>query len=117
MDFPNYRLRLAETITWCLGQSLESMPGESDEIKQRRKMIERAVGLMQRAVRSSINDGVNKVSEAPEYVEANRLIKDADPSSIEPLKDQLRSVSLKPSSTLDYPQLVTGRIGIVEDVA
>jgi hypothetical protein len=117
MESPNYRVRLAQTIAWSLGQSLESAPAESDDVKRRRNVIGQATELMQKAHRSPKNDDPDKLFKTAEYREASHLLKEADPSSIEPLKDQLRSISLRPSSTFDHPELITGRIGIVEDVA
>jgi hypothetical protein len=72
---------------------------------------------MQKLHRTIKNDDINKVFDLPEYREASRLLREADPSSIEPPKDQLRSISLTPSSTLNDPKLITGKLGIVEDVA
>ena len=117
MDFTHNRLRLAETITWCLGLSLESAPNETDDIKRRRDMIDRAGELMQTAHRGVKNNDFSKMYKSPEYEEAGRLWKEADPSSIEPLKDQLRSISLRPFSTFDSPQVTSRRIEIVEDIA
>jgi hypothetical protein len=117
MDFTNHRLRLAETITWCLGQSLESMPSESDEVQRRRNLIAQANELMQKAHRAFKNDDINKMFKTREYREAARLLKEADPASIEPLKDQLRTISLRPFSMFDRPQTFSERIEIVEDVA
>ncbi len=80
-------------------------------------MIDRAGELVRKAHRGVKNDDVSKMFRTPEYQEAARLLKEADPSSIEPLKDQLRSISLRPFSTFDRPQVISGKIGIVEDVA
>ncbi len=117
MDPSNYRLRLAETIAWCLDQQLESTPRESDEIKSRREMIDRAGELMRMARRNFKGHDITKMFKTPEYREASQLLKEADPVSIAPLKDQLRTISLRPYSMFDCPLLLSEKINIVEDVA
>jgi hypothetical protein len=117
MDSSNYRLRLAETIAWCLDQQLESTPRESDEIKSRREMIDRAGELMQKGRRNFKGHDITKMFKTPEYREATQLLKEADPASIAPLKDQLRTISLRPYSMFDCPLLLSEKINIVEDVA
>lgn len=118
MDATNHRLRLAETISWCLAQSLESAPSETDEVKHRRHLIDHAGELMRKAHRGLKNDDFSKMFKAPEYREASRLLNEADPDSLEPLKDQLRTISLRPFSMFDCgPQTSAERISIVEDVA
>jgi hypothetical protein len=117
MDATNHRLRLAETISWCLAQSLEFAPSETDEVKHRRHLIEHAGELMRKAHRGLKNDDFSKMFKTPEYREASNLLKEADPASIEPLKDQLRTISLRPFSMFDCPQTTAERIAIVEDVA
>jgi hypothetical protein len=117
MDFPNFPLRLAETIAWCVSHQLEPKPPESDEVKRRREKIDRAGELMQKAHRNFKHDDITELFKNPEYQEAARLFKDADPMSIAPLKDQLRTVSLRPYSKFDRPLTRSERISIVEDVA
>jgi hypothetical protein len=72
---------------------------------------------MRTAHRGVKNNDVSKMFKTPVYQEATRLLKGADPSSIEPLKDQLRTISLRPFSMFDCPQTTAERIAIVEDVA
>lgn len=73
MDSANYRLRLAETISWCLAQSLESAPSETDEVKHRRSMIDQAGELVRKAHRGVKNDDISEMFKTPEYQEARRL--------------------------------------------
>lgn len=118
MDVRNNRGRLAETMSWCLAQSLESAPSETNEVKHRRHLIERAGELARKAHRGVKNDDVSKMFKTPEYREASDLLKEADPASLEPLKNQLRTISLRPFSMFDCcPQTTAERIAIVEDVA
>ena len=81
------RLRLLETIAWCSAQRLESDPHENEEVKNRRRLAERATELFQAAYRAHKDD----VFGRPEYQEIKRLYAEASVGSIAPLERQLRT--------------------------
>jgi len=81
-------------------------------------MIDRAHELIREAQRSAKNNNLGDVLNISEYQEAIRLLKEADPLSIDSLKDQLRSNSLRSFSMSDYGRkTLAERKAIVEDIA
>jgi hypothetical protein len=107
------RLRLLETIVWCSAQQLENDPYESQEVKNRRRLAERATELFQAAYRADKDD----VFRTPEYQEIKRLYAEADAGSIAPLERQLRTIALKPPSDISKVEEAPNRRVIVEEVA
>lgn len=111
------RVRLAETIAWCSLQRLDGSPQESEEIKHRRLLAERS-GRMYRSAylleSRKLVKWFTKRKRKLLYDEARRLSREADVDSIEPLRDQLRTGSLKPDTGFDSRQTKEERAGIVE---
>jgi hypothetical protein len=67
MELKNNRVRLAETISWCLAQTLESAPSETAEVQHRRNMIDRAGELMRTAHRGVKKDDIGKMRRPRAY--------------------------------------------------
>jgi hypothetical protein len=111
------RVRLAETIAWCSLKPLDGSPQESEEIKHRRLLAERA-GRMYRSAylleSRRLIKWFTKRKRKRLYDEARRLSREADVDSIEPLRDQLRTESLKPDTEFDSRQTKGERAAIVE---
>jgi hypothetical protein len=107
------RLRLLEAIAWCSAQELESDPHENEEVKNRRRLAERATELFQAAYRAHKDD----VFRRPEHQEIKRLYAEASVGSIAPLERQLRTIALKPPSDISRVEMAPKRRGIVEEVA
>ncbi len=102
-----FRQSLAETIAWCARQRIVAEVDESAEIRHRRALIEQAGQLMQKACRHITDKSwLRDLWDKREYRRAMQLLDEADPGSIVPLKDQLRSKELQPDGSLSE----TGKI-------
>ena len=119
MEPERRRARLAEAIAWCSLQKLDPSPEESDEVKHRRRLLERSRSLT--LERYSLESKrwprwltARRRSRLEE--EGMRPLEKADPDSIEPLKDQMRTQSLRPQSEFLSRQTVGVHEDIVEDV-
>jgi hypothetical protein len=95
-----FRQSLAETIAWCERQRIVAEIEESAEIGHRRALIEQAGRLLQKAHQRVKGKWWAELFEQRDYRRAMTLLDEADPSSIVPLKDQLRSKELKPERSL-----------------
>jgi hypothetical protein len=117
MDREHHRARLAETIAWASLQPLNASPDESEEIKRRRGLLEHSFSLSRAAyaLESKRMFGwLTRRKAKGLHEEAMRLLKEADPESIEPLTHQLRSKSLAPDAEFAYPQTEAERHAIVQ---
>lgn len=128
MDTSGFIQRLNETIIWCSSQELISAPVEDVSIRERRAMARRAAELLGTAYgiyplyerRSWLSRCISwaKIARAKRtQAEGERLMTLADPGSIlPPLRDQLRSESLRPLAE-SVGQSGTNCRKIVEQVA
>jgi hypothetical protein len=102
---------------WCSLQPLIASPQESEEIKHRRQLLERSGALSREAYALGSHSGFRWLTSRKRkrlHQEARLLLKEADPDSIEPLRAQLRTESLKPHANFTSPQEAADRDAIVE---
>jgi hypothetical protein len=111
LDAAWFRQSLSETVVWCTGQPIDNDPAEDPAIQERRNLVSKAAGLVQRAY--SIDK--NKFWKSYHYACARRLFEKARPGEIAPLENQLRSSSLKPKS-FSVGQSSDERLSIVQDI-
>jgi len=113
------RLRLAETIAWCSFKPLENSPEESEDIKHRRQLAARASAILRTTYQPDSKSWFSWLTGRKKRLlrdEAFRLLREAAPDSIEPLKDQLRTQALKSDGKFDSRQTETERAAIVESL-
>ena len=94
------RRRLAETIAWCSLQKLQNNPPESDEIKARRALGERARNHAYAAYQleaSSPFKWVTRGKVKRMREEAMQMYAEARLDKIAPLLEQLRTPAFKPT--------------------
>jgi hypothetical protein len=104
------RTALDETILWCSRQSFSPDQLESEETLHRRELIREAGGLLQRAGHG------RDALESPDWRRAINILTEADPDSLAPLQDQLRSPQLKPRNALGEDITEAERQQIVTEV-
>ena len=96
-----FRQSLAETIAWCDRQQIVAEVEESPGIRHRRALIEQAGRLMQKAGQRVMDRRwFSDLWRKRDYRRAVQLLEEADPGSIAPLKNQLRSKELRPNGSL-----------------
>ena len=113
------RRRLAETIAWCSLQKLQNNPPESDEIKARRALGERAVNHAYAAYQleaSSPFKWVTRGQVKQMQAEAMQMRADARLEEIRPLASQLRAPALSPPGDFSYGKDEGALAGAVEAV-
>jgi hypothetical protein len=113
------RQRLAETIAWCSLQKLINKPIESEEIKQRRALGERAANhafAAHQLESASLFKWVNRKKVKSMQEEALRMHREARLDEIRPLAAQLRTPALKPSMDFEEAKSTEQRIAVVEGV-
>jgi hypothetical protein len=118
-DAARRRLRLAETIAWCSLQKLQNNPPESDDVKRRRALGERAANHAFAAYQleaASLFKWINRKRVKAMQDEASRMYMEAKLHTIRPLADQLRSVELKFASGFDAQRSNEERAVMVEKV-
>jgi hypothetical protein len=96
---------------------LEGATEESENVKIRRKLMERASVMLQSAYQVESKSWFKWLAKRKSEgvrEEAFRLLREADPDSIEPLSTQLRTEMLKPAEKFDHPQSGVERVAIVE---
>lgn len=128
MDTSGFIQRLNEAIIWCSSQELISAPVEDASIRERRAISRRAAELLGTAYRiyplyerrgwlSRCISWAKILRAKKIQAEGERLMNLADPGSIlPPLRDQLRSESLRPHAE-SLSQSGTDCHKIVEQVA
>jgi hypothetical protein len=113
------RQRLAETIAWCNFQKLINKPIESQEIKQRRSLGERAANhafAAHQLESASVFKWVNRGKVKAMMAEASQMLAEARLDEIRPLASQLRTPELKPSLQLYRATSEAERSGVIEMV-
>jgi hypothetical protein len=113
------RLRLAETIAWCGLQKLQNNPAESDDVKRRRALGERAANHAFAAYQleaASLFKWINRKKVKAMRDEASRMHAEARLDEIRPLAAQLRTAELKPASGLAPGTTDDAKAAIVERV-
>jgi hypothetical protein len=85
-DSPLVHKTLEETVSWCSRQPLLAEAEETKELLRRRRLVQDAAKLLQR-----------HAYETPGWLRAFEMLKEAQPDSLAPLENQLRSSVLKPS--------------------
>jgi hypothetical protein len=113
------RRRLAETIAWCNLQKLISKPIESEEVKQRRALGERAANhafAAHQLESASVFKWINRKKVKTMKAEASQMLAQARLDEIRPLAPQLRTQELKSLQPFGSPQNESLRIEIVESV-
>lgn len=97
------RQRLAEAIAWCALQKLQNNPPESEDVKRRRALGERATNHAFSAHQleaASPFKWVTRGKVRKMKDEASQMLTEANLNAIRPLADQLRSPTLKPDPQL-----------------
>ena len=92
------RLRLAETIAWCSFKPLENSPEESEDIKHRRQLAARASAILRTTYQPDSKSWFSWLTGRKKRLlrdEAFRLLREAAPDSIEPLKDPASHTGFK----------------------
>ena len=113
------RKHLAETIAWCSFQRLINKPIESEEIKQRRALGERAANhafAAHQLESASLFKWINRKKVKTMQDEALQMHREARLDEIRPLAPQLRTPALKPATEFAPGQTVEGRAAIVEAI-
>jgi hypothetical protein len=96
-----FKQSLSETIAWCAGLTIVADVKEPAEVLHRRALTEQAGRLMQKAhERTQKGWFLNGLFAKREYKRAAELLSEADPGSIAPLRNQLRSQELNPRKSL-----------------
>ena len=113
------RQRLAETIAWCNSQRLINKPIESEEIKQRRALGERAANhafAAHQLESASLFKWINRKKVKTMQEEALQMHREARLDEIRPLAPQLRTPALKPAAEFASGQTEEARGEIVEAI-
>lgn len=104
MHDPNwvqFKQSVSEAVAWCAGLTIVADVPESVEVQHRRALVEEAGRLIQKAHQRAQRAWFPKdFFETRECKRAKTLLSEADPGSITPLKNQLRSPELKPRKPL-----------------
>src|ERR1700721_3096797 len=95
-DLPQFRISLAETTMWCIGQPVSSESHENADETRRRGLIEKVNKMFRRVREKHGADAYN----TPEWLQATQLATEANPDSLAPLAHQLRTQDLKPELAL-----------------
>ncbi len=122
LDLENETLRqsLAETFAWCGNQQIIASVEETENVKRRRILGQQAGQLIHRAY-TQRNRLWNRIlrrnyTETQPWRQGMELYRRADLSSIGLLEDQLRTPSLRPSSSLSEVRTAADRDDIVLSV-
>jgi hypothetical protein len=115
------RNSLEEVIAWCAGQRITATVEESEEVRRRRQMGERASELMSVAIRKQQGfwDRLLRrdYTKRREYRDAKELFRRADLASLPiPLSSQLRSPELSPPRKLEETRIDEERNALVRAV-
>lgn len=113
------RQRLGEAIAWCSLQKLQNNPPESDDVKRRRALGERAANdafAAHQLEAASPFKWVTRSKVKKMKAEASLMLAQARLHEIRPLADQLRTAELKPPRQFDTNQDEQERFTIVDAV-
>lgn len=114
------RQRLAEAIAWCALQKLQNNPPESEDVKCRRALGERATNhafAAHQLEAASPFKWVTRGKVKKMKEEASQMLAEARLDEIRPLADQLRTPELKSDRQLsDLKMRDEDRVAIVEDL-
>jgi hypothetical protein len=102
---PAHTHSMAEAILWCGLKELTPVAEESQEMRERRALVEKA-GELLRLARTNTR----------EWEEGFRLLREAQPDSIAPLEKQLRSNVLAPAMPLSKLDSEADREKTVEEL-
>jgi hypothetical protein len=111
------RQRLAEAIAWCALQKLQNNPPESEDVKRRRALGERAANhafAAHQLEAASPFKWVTRGKVKKMKEEASQMLGEARLHEIRPLSRQLRTPGLAPLATLEVKQTAEQRYAIVE---
>jgi hypothetical protein len=106
------RQRLAEAIAWCALRKLQNNPPESEDVKRRRALGERAANhafAAHQLEAASPFKWVTRGKVKKMKDEASQMLAEANLDAIRPLADQLRSPALKPDGELRDVKMTDGR--------
>jgi hypothetical protein len=114
------RQSFAETVAWCGNQQIIASVEETEDVKHRRILGRQAGQLIRRAYMER-NRLWNRIlrrnyTETRQWRQGTDLYRQADLSSIAPLEGQLRTPSLRPSSSLSEVRAAADRDDIVRSV-
>lgn len=111
------RQRLAEAIAWCALQKLQSNPPESEDLKRRRALGERAANhafAAHQLEAASPFKWVTRGKVKKMKDEASQMLAEANLDTIRPLTQQLRTSGLERFAGLEIKQTAEQRKAIVE---
>ncbi len=120
-----FERRLSETIAWCSPQRLECNAPETEEFRQRLALANQGHALWRRGTLLEkrghiqswlLNHLTLQGNENAEELKSRglQLMREGDVTSILPLNDQLRTLSLQPRT---FPSEQKDRCEVVEEVA
>jgi hypothetical protein len=118
-DLEGRKLRLAETIAWCGLQKLINKPIESEDVKRRRALGERAANhafAAHQLEKASLFKWINRKKVRTMMDEATQMHREARLHEIRPLAQQLRTAALKPAIEFSITQKDDERAAIVEAI-
>jgi len=98
--------RVSEVAFWCSLRTLTGVHEDSPDEVRRRKLMKEACQLLDeyhtgRSLRQSLPSWLQRCMPGKQlWGRAMHLIEEAAPDSLAPLKDQLRSLALKPSDSI-----------------
>lgn len=113
------RKRLAEAIAWCALQKLQNHPPESEDVKRRRALGERAANhafAAHQLEAASPFKWVTRGKVKKMKDEASQMLAEANLDAIRPLANQLRTEALKPTRSLRDCKTQQDCMALVEDV-
>ena len=90
--FGEFLQSLAETVLWCAHQSITAVSPETPDTLYRRGLIQEA-NILQRGLSDLLWE---RWKQDPDWNRARALYEEADTSSLDLLRNQLRSPALKP---------------------
>ena len=111
------RQRLAEAIAWCALQKLQNNPPESEDVKRRRSLGERAANhafAAHQLEAASPFKWVTRSKVKKMKAEALQMLAEANLDSIRPLARQLCTPDLGPFAAFKSKQTVEQRDALVE---
>ena len=100
-ESPQFRQSLAEVVAWCSARSLQISDAEHTTMQLRLAQY-REAGILMTAARKHANSGWlrPKVTETEQWREGIKLLRQLE-ATPHPLRNRLRSESLKPAFSLD----------------
>jgi hypothetical protein len=114
------RQSLAETVAWCGNQQIIASVEDTEDVKHRR-ILGRQAGQLTRRAYMERNRLWNRIlrrnyTETRQWRQGMELYRQADLSSIAPLESQLRTPSLRPSSSFSEVRAAADRDDMVRSV-